>query len=45
MIDAYRMVLMSKLNYYMSIMNYMSSQAALEQSIGLDINQITEKLR
>jgi|WetSurMetagenome_2_1015567.scaffolds.fasta_scaffold05593_7 outer membrane protein, heavy metal efflux system len=45
MIDAYRMVLMSKLNYYMSVMNYMSSQAALEQAVGLDINQITEKLR
>jgi len=45
MIDAYRMVLMSKLDYYMSVMNYMSSQAALEQAVGLDINQITEKLR
>jgi outer membrane protein, heavy metal efflux system len=45
MIDAYRMVLMSKLNYYMSVVNYMSSQAALEQAVGLDINQITEKLR
>jgi outer membrane protein, heavy metal efflux system len=45
MIDAYRTVLMSKLNYYMSVMNYMSSQAALEQAVGLDINQITEKLR
>jgi outer membrane protein, heavy metal efflux system len=45
MIDAYRMVLMSKLNYYMSVVNYMSSQAALEQAVGLDINQITEKIR
>jgi cobalt-zinc-cadmium efflux system outer membrane protein len=44
LIDAYRMLLMAKLNYYMSVMNYKSSQAALEQAVGMDITQIAEKL-
>ncbi|MEW6060891.1 MAG: TolC family protein [Bacteroidota bacterium] len=43
LIDAYRMVLMSKLDYHMSVMNYMASQAALEQAVGLEMNQIIEK--
>jgi len=45
LIDAYRMVLMSKLDYYMAVMNYMSSQAALEQAVGMDIHQIVDRLR
>ncbi len=36
-IDAYKMVLMSKLDYYMAQMNYMQSQALLEQAVGLNI--------
>jgi len=45
LIDAYRMVLMSKLDYYMSVMNYMASQAALEQAVGLDIQEIAARVR
>lgn len=44
LIDAYRMVLMAKLDYYMAIMNYMSSQAQLEQAVGMDINEISARL-
>ncbi len=44
-IDAYKMVLMSKLDYYMSEMNYMQSQALLEQAVGLSINQIKESIK
>lgn len=45
LIDAYRMVLMSRLDYHMSVMNYMASQAALEQAVGLDIAEIAKSLR
>lgn len=44
LIDAYRMVLMSKLDYYMAVMNFMSSQAQLEQAVGLDISDISGKV-
>jgi cobalt-zinc-cadmium efflux system outer membrane protein len=44
LIDAYRMVLMSRLDYYMAVMNFMSSQAQLEQAVGLDINDISVKV-
>jgi len=44
-IDAYKMVLMSKLDYYMAQMNYMQSQALLEQAVGLEINQIEERIK
>ncbi|MHB1687396.1 MAG: TolC family protein [Ignavibacteriaceae bacterium] len=44
-IDAYKMVLASKLDYYMAEMNYMQSQALLEQAVGLDINQIKERTK
>ncbi|MCL5030521.1 MAG: TolC family protein [Bacteroidetes bacterium] len=44
-IDAYKMVLMAKQDYYMSQMNYMQSQALLEQAVGLNINQIKEKIQ
>ena len=45
LIDAYRMVLMTQLEYYMAVMNFMSSQAALEQAVGLTISQIEEQVR
>lgn len=45
LIDAYRMLLMSKLDYHMAVMNFMASQAALEQAVGLDIHQIAERIR
>lgn len=45
LIDAYRMLLMSRLDYHMSVMNYMASQAALEQAVGLPINEITARVQ
>ncbi len=45
LIDAYRTVLMSKLDYYMSVMSYMASQAALEQAVGMNIIEIADKVR
>jgi outer membrane protein TolC len=45
LLDAYRMVLMAQLDYYMAVMNFMTSQAALEQAVGLTIDQISERLR
>jgi cobalt-zinc-cadmium efflux system outer membrane protein len=45
LIDAYRMVLMSKLDYHMSVMSYMASQAALEQAVGMNISELVDKLR
>jgi outer membrane protein TolC len=44
-IDAYRMQLMTKLDYHMAVMNYMASQAQLEQAVGLDIAHIAEKVQ
>ena len=44
-IDAYRMQLMTKLDYHMAVMSYMASQAQLEQAVGLDIAQISERVR
>jgi outer membrane protein TolC len=44
LIDAYRMLLMAKLDYYMAIMNYMTSQAELEQAVGLDIKEISARI-
>ena len=44
-IDAYKMVLMAKQDYYMSQMNYMQSQSLLEQAVGLNINQIKEDIK
>ena len=44
-IDAYKMVLMSKLDFYMAQMNYMQSQALLEQAVGLNIDQIKESIK
>jgi outer membrane protein TolC len=45
LIDAYRMLLMAELDYYMTVMNFMESQAALEQAIGLSILEINENLK
>ncbi len=45
LIDAYRMLLSSKLDYYMSVMNSMASQAELEQAVGLDVKEIAERVR
>jgi outer membrane protein TolC len=40
LIDAYRMLLMAKLNYHMSAMKFMESQAELEQAVGLTMDEI-----
>jgi Trp operon repressor len=32
---------MTRLDYYMAVMNYMASQAQLEQAVGLEIAEIT----
>ena len=44
-IDAFRMQLMTKLDFHMAVMSYMASQAQLEQAVGLDIAQISERAR
>lgn len=45
LIDAYRMLLMVKLDYYMAVMNFMDSQAALEQAVGITLDQVNNKLK
>ena len=45
LIDAYRMLLMTRLDYYMAVMNYMASQAQLEQAVGLDIAEIAKRIQ
>ncbi len=44
LIDAYRMLLMAKLDYYMAVMNYMASQAQLEQAVGMDIKELSARI-
>jgi cobalt-zinc-cadmium efflux system outer membrane protein len=44
LIDAYRVLLESRLDYYTAVMNYMTSRAALEQAVGLNIDEIAQKL-
>ncbi len=45
LIDAYRMLLMTKIDHAMAVMNLMASEARLEQAVGLDAALISEKLR
>ncbi len=45
LIDAYRMLLMTRLDYYMAVMSYMASQAQLEQAVGLGIAEITQRVQ
>jgi outer membrane protein TolC len=45
LIDAYRMLLMSRLDFYMSKMNFLQSQAQLEQAVGLSVSEINENLK
>lgn len=44
LIDAYRMLFMAKLDFYMSEMNLMLAKAQLEQAVGLSINEIVENI-
>ena len=44
-LDTYRMLLMAKVDYTMSVMNTAVSEAQLEQAVGLTINEIKERLR
>ncbi len=43
-IDAYRTLLMAKLEYQMHLTDLLKSQADLEQAVGLSINDINEKI-
>ncbi|OGC90442.1 MAG: hypothetical protein A2W25_13605 [candidate division Zixibacteria bacterium RBG_16_53_22] len=45
LIDAYRTLLASRLDYYMAVMNYLSSKAELEKAVGLGMDEILEKAR
>lgn len=45
LIDAYRMVLMARLDYHEAVMNYMADQAALEQAVGLSMEEIVQRLQ
>ena len=45
LIDAYRMLLMSELDYYIAVMNFMASQAQLEQAVGLSIDEVAARIR
>jgi outer membrane protein TolC len=45
LIDAYRTLLSSRLDYYMAVMNYLSSKAELEKAVGLGMDEILEKAR
>lgn len=44
LIDAYRMLFMAKLDFYMSEMNLMQAIAQLEQAVGLPLEKIKESL-
>lgn len=39
-LDAYKMLFMSRLDYYMYLINYMQAKAQLEQAVGLNLNEI-----
>jgi len=45
LIDAYRMLFMAKLDFYMSEMNLQQAKAQLEQAVGLPINEINNKIK
>lgn len=45
LIDAYRMLFMAKLDFYMSEVNLMQAAAQLEQAVGLSINEIVENIK
>ena len=45
LIDAYRMLLNVRLDYYMAVMKFMTSQAQLEQAVGLDIAGISQQVQ
>ena len=43
-LDAYRMLLMAKQDYYMANMEFVSDTAKIEQAVGMSIDEINEKL-
>jgi cobalt-zinc-cadmium efflux system outer membrane protein len=45
LIDTYRMALSAGLDYHMAVMNFISSQAKLEEAVGLGIVEIEERIR
>lgn len=44
LIDAYRMLNMARLDYHMTVMNYLASVAALEQAVGRDVSEIAQSM-
>jgi outer membrane protein TolC len=42
-IDAYRMLLMAKLDYQMSLMNYLTAKADLERAVGMDLSSFPDQ--
>jgi len=44
LIDAYRMALMARQDYYMAVMNQAVSLAELEQAVGLELTEIKERI-
>lgn len=42
-IDAYRMLLMAKLDYQMSLMNYLTAKADLERAVGIDLSSFPDQ--
>lgn len=44
-LDAYKMLFMARLDYYMYLMNFMQSKAQLEQAVGLSIEQIKNEIK
>lgn len=45
LLDASKMVLMAKMEYYMATMNTFAGQAELEQAVGLQLKEIATKIR
>lgn len=43
LIDAYRTLLSSRQDYYMAVMNYLSSKSELEKAVGLTLDEILNK--
>ncbi|MBL7961585.1 TolC family protein [bacterium] len=43
-LDAYRMLLMAKQDYYMANMEFVSDTAKIEQAVGMSLNEINETL-
>ncbi len=45
LLESYRMALMAKTDYYMAVMKVLTSQAQLEQAVGLELDQIKARIQ